>query len=554
MENYVDGAAFRQMVIQAAYAVESRKQELNDLNVFPVPDGDTGINMSATINAAARELEKEEGGTLGEVAETAAMCMLRGARGNSGVITSLLFRGISKRLKGLESGDALVMAEALRQGVDAAYKAVMRPAEGTILTVSMKAAQAAVDAAKTTDNLRVTFSAACDAAKRALAETTQQNPVLKKAGVVDAGGAGYVIILEAVLALMRGEKVERAPEETAEGGEAAAATPFDAFETEDIHFTYCTEFIIDRSGAGNPADLRAFLESIGDCVVVVDDDELVKVHCHTNNPGQAIEKALELGSLDRIKIENMKIQHTEKLVSMPKAETPAPAAPAEPVSTEEKPYGFVTVAVGDGLHSIFLDLGADVVVDGGQTMNPSTEDLLRAAESINTRTVYILPNNKNIIMAAQQVQPLTEKKIVVVQTRTVSEGISAMLSFDPDTPTEDNLIAMEAAASCVNTGEVTYAARDSVYEDQKIRENDTLALLNGKLVEAGRRQSDVLKKLVKEMCRNRDISYVTIIYGQGVNETDAQELRSMFEKERRDVEVAVIYGGQPVYYYIVSAE
>ena len=554
MENYVDGAAFRQMVIQAAYAVESRKQELNDLNVFPVPDGDTGINMSATINAAARELEKEEGGTLGEVAETAAMCMLRGARGNSGVITSLLFRGISKRLKGLESGDALVMAEALRQGVDAAYKAVMRPAEGTILTVSMKAAQAAVDAAKTTDNLRVTFSAACDAAKRALAETTQQNPVLKKAGVVDAGGAGYVIILEAVLALMRGEKVEHAPEETAEGGEAAAATPFDAFETEDIHFTYCTEFIIDRSGAGNPADLRAFLESIGDCVVVVDDDELVKVHCHTNNPGQAIEKALELGSLDRIKIENMKIQHTEKLVSMPKAETPAPAAPAEPVSTEEKPYGFVTVAVGDGLHSIFLDLGADVVVDGGQTMNPSTEDLLRAAESINTRTVYILPNNKNIIMAAQQVQPLTEKKIVVVQTRTVSEGISAMLSFDPDTPTEDNLIAMEAAASCVNTGEVTYAARDSVYEDQKIRENDTLALLNGKLVEAGRRQSDVLKKLVKEMCRNRDISYVTIIYGQGVNETDAQELRSMFEKERRDVEVAVIYGGQPVYYYIVSAE
>ena len=552
MENFVDGAAFRQMVIQAAYAVESRKQELNDLNVFPVPDGDTGINMSATINAAARELEKEEGGTLGEVAETAAMCMLRGARGNSGVITSLLFRGISKRLKGLETGDALVMAEALRQGVDAAYKAVMRPAEGTILTVSMKAAQAAVDAAKATDSLRVTFNAACDAAKRALAETTDQNPVLKKAGVVDAGGAGYVIILEAVLALMRGEKVERAAVEESAG--EAAGSPFDAFETEDIRFTYCTEYIIDRSGAGDPADLRAFLESIGDCVVVVDDEAIVKVHVHTNNPGQAIEKALELGSLDRIKIENMKIQHTEKVISAPKAPDPVPTAPAQPVSAEEKPYGFVTVAVGDGLHSIFLDLGADVVVDGGQTMNPSTEDLLRAVESMNTKVAYILPNNKNIIMAAQQVQPLTEKQILVVQTKTVSEGISAMLSFDPDSAPEDNLAAMEAAASCVNTGEITYAARDSVYEDRKIRENDTLALLNGKLVEVGRRQNEVLKKLVREMCRNRDISYVTIIYGQGVDEAAANELRTLFEKERRDLEVSVIYGGQPVYYYIISAE
>ncbi len=550
MENYVDGAAFRQMVIQAAYAVESRKQELNDLNVFPVPDGDTGINMSATINAAARELEKEEGGTLGEVAETAAMCMLRGARGNSGVITSLLFRGISKRLRGLESGDAQVMAEALRQGVDAAYRAVMRPAEGTILTVSMKAAQAAVDAAKATGNLRVTFSAASDAAKRALAETTQQNPVLKKAGVVDAGGAGYVIILDAILAYMRGEAVERA----VEPAQAEAASPFDVFETEEIRFTYCTEYIIDRSGAGDPAELRAYLESIGDCVVVVDDEEIVKVHVHTNNPGKAIEKALELGSLDRIKIENMKIQHTEKVVVSPKAPDPVEAPEPVPLATEEKPYGFVVVAAGDGLHSIFLDLGADVVVDGGQTMNPSTEDLFHAAESINTKVVYILPNNKNIIMAAQQVAPLTDKQILVVQTKTVSEGISAMLSFDPETAPEDNLMAMEAAASCVNTGEVTYAARDSVYEDRKIRENDTLAILNGKLVDAGRRQADVLKRLTREMCRNRDISYVTILYGEGVDEAAAQEVRALFEKERRDVEVAVIYGGQPVYYYIISAE
>ena len=550
MENYVDGSAFRQMVIQAAYAIEARKKELNDLNVFPVPDGDTGINMSATINAAARELEKEEGGTLGEVAETAAMCMLRGARGNSGVITSLLFRGFSKRVKGLESGDALVIAEALREGVDAAYKAVMRPAEGTILTVSMKAAQAAIDAAKATGNLRVTFSSASDAAKRALAETTQQNPVLKKAGVVDAGGAGYVIILDTMLAYMRGEKITRTVVEDT----PSDANPFDAFETEDINFTYCTEFIIDRSGAGNPAELREFLESIGDCVVVVDDEEIVKVHVHTNNPGLAIEKALELGSLDRIKIENMKIQHTQKIIAAPKVEVPVSSVSLEAEPVEEKPYGFVAVAAGDGLHNIFRDLGVDVIVDGGQTMNPSTDDLLHAVESIHTKVTYILPNNKNIIMAAQQVAPLTDKKILVIQTKTISEGISAMLSFDPETTPDENLMAMEAAASCVNTGEVTYVARDSVYDDRKIREGDALALLNGKLLDSGRRQSDVLKRLTKEMCRNRDISYVTIIYGEGVEESAAQEVRELFEKERRDVEVAVIYGGQPVYYYIISAE
>ncbi|MBE6936780.1 MAG: DAK2 domain-containing protein [Ruminococcaceae bacterium] len=547
----ISGAAYRQMVIQAAYAVEARKKELNDLNVFPVPDGDTGINMSATINAAARELEKMgDDRTLSEVADTAAMCMLRGARGNSGVITSLLFRGFSKRVKGLETGDAQAFAEALREGVDAAYKAVMRPAEGTILTVSMKAANAAVEAAKATGNLRVTVSSACEAAKRALAETTEQNPVLKKAGVVDAGGAGYVVILEAMLAYMRGETMVRTVVEDT----PSDSNPFDAFDTEEINFTYCTEFIIDRSGAGNPAELREYLETIGDCVVVVDDDEIVKVHVHTNNPGKAIEKALELGSLDRIKIENMKIQHTQKVVAPQKTETApvAEAAPAEPA--EEKPYGFVAVAAGEGLHSIFADLGVDVVVDGGQTMNPSTDDLLKAVESINTPVAYILPNNKNIIMAAQQVAPLTEKQVVVVSTRTVAEGISAMLSFDPDSAPEENQMAMEAAASCVHTGEVTYAARDSVFEDRKIREGDTLALLGGKLIDSGRRQSDVIRRLVKEICRNSEISYVTIIFGAGTDEEAANEVRAMFEKERRDIEVAVIFGGQPVYYYIISAE
>ena len=287
---------------------------------------------------------------------------------------------------------------------------------------------------------------------------------------------------------------------------------------------------------------------------MVDDEEIVKVHVHTNNPGLAIEKALELGSLDRIKIENMKIQHTQKIIAAPKVEVPVSSVSLEAEPVEEKPYGFVAVAAGDGLHNIFRDLGVDVIVDGGQTMNPSTDDLLHAVESIHTKVTYILPNNKNIIMAAQQVAPLTDKKILVIQTKTISEGISAMLSFDPETTPDENLMAMEAAASCVNTGEVTYAARDSVYDDRKIREGDALALLNGKLLDSGRRQSDVLKRLTKEMCRNRDISYVTIIYGEGVEESAAQEVRELFEKERRDVEVAVIYGGQPVYYYIISAE
>jgi DAK2 domain fusion protein YloV len=546
VENFVDGGAFRQMIIQAAYAVEARKRELNDLNVFPVPDGDTGINMSATINAAARELEKAEGGTLSDVANTAAMCMLRGARGNSGVILSLLFRGLSRKVKGLDSADALVMAEALREGVDAAYKAVMRPAEGTILTVSMKASTAAIDAAKATGNLRVTFGSAVDAAKRALAETTSQNPVLKKAGVVDAGGAGYVIILEAMLALIRGETVTRTIVEDS----PADANPFDAFDTEDINFTYCTEYIIDRSGAGSPAELREFLESIGDCVVVVDDDELVKVHVHTNNPGKALEKALELGSLDKVKIENMKIQHTQKIVESPKAVV----TEAAPEDTEPKPYGFVAVAAGEGLHGIFRDLGVNSIVDGGQTMNPSTDDLLKAAERVNAPVIYILPNNKNIIMAAEQVQPLTEKQIVVVPTKSVAEGISAMLAFDPESDAENNKSAMEAAASCVLTGEVTYAARDSVFDDRKIKEGDYLALLGGKLLDSDKRESDVLKHLVREICKNRDISYVTVIYGEGVSEDDAAGVREMFTRERKEIEAAAIYGGQPIYYYIISAE
>ncbi len=548
--NLIDGAAFRQMVIEAAYAVDTHKRELNDLNVFPVPDGDTGVNMSMTINAASTQLQAREYGSLGETADAVAMAMLRGARGNSGVILSLLFRGFSKKVRGMQEADAGVFALALREGVDAAYKAVARPTEGTILTVSRRAAEAAIEAAEATGQLEATLESACLCAHTALLETTDQNPVLKKAGVVDAGGAGFEIILNAMLAFLKGESPVH--EEIAE--EESEQSPFDAFETEDIHFTYCTEFIIERSGAGSPAQLREYLESIGDCVVVVDDEEIVKVHVHSNDPGLAIQKALELGALDKVKIENMKIQHTQKLVQgTAKAEKAAQPA-AEPEDEEPKDYGIVAIAAGEGLHTVFSELGADRIVDGGQTMNPSTEAILKAVESIRADAVYVLPNNKNIIMAAQQVQPLTKKHVYVIPTRTVAQGISAMLVFDPESEPEVNMQEMEQAAQGVRTGEITYAARNSVFEDREIHEGDFLALLDGKLVDVQTRQLDAVRALAQSVHQFDGISYITVIYGADTDEEHAQKVGEIFSSELDDIEVSIIHGGQPVYAYIISAE
>ncbi len=546
--NFVDGAAFRQMVIEAAYAIDSHKKELNDLNVFPVPDGDTGINMSMTIGAADTLLRDHEYDTLGDAAAAVAGAMLRGARGNSGVILSLLFRGFSKKVKGERQADPLLFAQALREGVNAAYKAVARPAEGTILTVSRRAADAAVDAAETTGDLLAVLESACMIAHEALIETTELNPVLKKANVVDAGGAGFELALQAMLAFLKGEspvheKTEEKPE---------SQTPFDAFETEEINFTYCTEFLIERSGAGNPAHLREYLESIGDCVVVVEDEEIVKVHVHSNDPGLAIQKALELGSLDKIKIENMKIQHTQKLVEG--TQTQPKSAVQE--STDEDPagYGIVAIAAGDGLHAMFRELGATRLVDGGQTMNPSTEAILQAVESVPADLVYVLPNNKNIIMAAQQVERLTNKQVVVVPTKTVAQGISAMLAFDSQQEPDVNAEAMEAACENVHTGEITYAARDSVYADLQIKMGDFLALLDGKLIDAQPEKKEAVNALVASVAALDGISYVTVIYGTDATEEEAKAVGELFGTVLDDVEVSVIRGGQPVYAYIVSAE
>jgi len=549
--NIIDAAAFRQMVIEAAYAIETRKRELNDLNVFPVPDGDTGVNMSMTINAAATLLGGREYDTIGDTADAAAMAMLRGARGNSGVILSLLFRGFSKKVRGAVTADAELFALALREGVDAAYKAVARPAEGTILTVSRRAAEAAIEAAQTTGDLQATLESACLVAHTALEETTEQNPVLKKAGVVDAGGAGFEVILTAMLAFLKGESPVH--EMIAEDEGEMTDSPFDAFDTEDINFTYCTEFIIERSGAGSPAELREYLESIGDCVVVVDDEEIVKVHVHSNDPGLAIQKALELGSLDKIKIENMKIQHTQKLVQG--TGKPSKKTEAAPVVDEEPlDYGIVAIAAGDGLHTVFEELGANRIVDGGQTMNPSTEAILKAVESINTNVVYVLPNNKNIIMAAQQVQPLTDKQVFVIPTRTVCQGISAMLVFDPDTDPEVNAREMEAAAQTVRTGEITYAARNSNFEDRQIHEGDFLALLDGKLVDVQPEQMEAIRALAKAIGETDSSSYITVFYGADATEESAEQVSKLITETIADAEVSIVYGGQPVYAYIISAE
>ncbi len=553
MNRVIDGPLFRLMVLEAARSIEVRKQELNDLNVFPVPDGDTGTNMSLTISAAAAELGKHENENLGKMSEIVAQSLLRGARGNSGVIMSLLFRGIAKQFKGSVDADGALFATALTNGVDTAYKAVMKPAEGTILTVSRKAALAATAAAtldeatgKCKGELSDILASAVNAARVALSETTNQNPVLKKAGVVDAGGAGYLIILEAMQRVYNGEVTDfytafdSAPK-------AKADSAFAEFNTADITFTYCTEFIVLReSGKEQDAKaLRRHLEKIGDCVVVVDDEEIIKVHVHTNDPGDAIQRALKFGALDSVKIENMRLQHTEKLISQ---EEPA----SEPVFQGEKlPYGFVSVAAGDGLASIFRDLGVNAVVEGGQTMNPSTADILDAVNSVNSDVVYILPNNKNIIMAAEQVIPLTEKTVTVVPTKTVNAGISAMLVFNESATPEENRDAMMEAASAVRTGQVTYAARNSTFDDRDIHEGDYMALVDGKLSHTSTDKDEVLASLADSLVTD-DVSFVTVIYGEGVTEEEAQAASAMFEKG--NAEVTTVYGGQPVYYYLISAE
>ena len=554
----INGNTLRDALLSGANNIVNCKQAVDELNVFPVPDGDTGTNMSMTISAAARELALMDGETAEKVAATNASALLRGARGNSGVILSLLFRGFAKGLKGKDEMDSEGLANAMKFGVEAAYNAVMKPTEGTILTVARVGAEYAAKAYEEGKDVVATFEALLEGAEKALAETPEILPVLKKAGVVDAGGRGFVVILEGMLSVIRDGKMIESAE--APSASPAATQRNAAGEMEaDITFTYCTEFIVKRDDSNkDPKALRAYLETIGDCVVVVDDEEIIKVHVHTDHPGNAFEKGLTFGQLINMKVENMRDQHErakhDKNGDAPNT-VPANTDSGEIVSVEiEKDFGFVAVAAGEGLHALFTDLGCDLIVSGGQTMNPSTDDILKAIEQTPASTVFVLPNNKNIIMAAEQAIPLSTRKVIVLPTRTIPQGISAMLNFDPDCDGDQNAINMQKGYANVQTGQVTFAARDSDYDGKQIKKGELLALANGKVAFTETELEKCVIKLTKSLS-DRDTAFVTLIHGEDVSEEDAQAISdALSEKLGSDVEVTLINGGQPVYYFIISVE
>ena len=562
MTQTIDAAAFQQMVIHAAAAISAQKQHINDLNVFPVPDGDTGINMSLTISAAAAELKKKQCATVGEAAQTAASALLRGARGNSGVILSLLFRGIAKSLKDRETIDGRDLAIALDFGVAAAYKAVMKPAEGTILTVSRLAAAQAAAAAREENAAESVLEAAIREGQEALADTINQNPVLKKAGVVDAGGKGFLVILQGMLDSLRGEPMPQVEEESAPADKA----DFVAMAAEDITFAFDTVFIVRKHT--EEVDLepfRTYLNSIGDSLVIGEDDTAFKVHVHTNTPGAALTESQKYGTLELAKIENMRtqaddlaagkhVQSTDDLEAV-EAELEAGADGGAPVkAAPEKKYGFVAVCAGQGLEAVFRDLGVDGVISGGQTMNPSTEDILREVDKTPAEIVYVLPNNKNIIMAAEQCVRLCEdKRVVVLPSKTVPQGISAMLAVDLDAQEEDNTQAMTEALQNVHTAEVTYAARDSDFGGFTIKQGDYLALEEHQLFGTDQDLDTLLTRLAQAP-EHQDAGFITIFYGEDVTEEQAQKAADIFTEACPSAEINLLPGGQPVYYYMISAE
>ena len=558
MHDTINGAMFKEMLLFGTVSIAQAQQAINDLNVFPVPDGDTGTNMSLTIQTAAQELKKIEPATVDQAASVTASALLRGARGNSGVILSLLFRGIAKELKGCKEADGAAFAAALQEGVAAAYNAVMKPAEGTILTVSRLAAERAVNAAEEHNSVEYVIEQAIAQGEITLAQTTDMNPVLKKAGVVDAGGKGFLLILGGMLSALRGE--ER-PELTEENVQEKA--DFAMLNEEDITFTFDTVFIVRKSGR-SIEPFRRFLDGIGDSLVIGEDDEAFKVHVHTDIPGEALTEAQKYGTLELAKIENMrtqaqqlaaggKAQSTDDLEAIEQELEAAEhenAGEAEP----EKDFGFLAVCAGKGLANVFTDLGADGVISGGQTMNPSTESILKEIKKVPAHTVFVLPNNKNIIMAAQQCIGLTEKTVVVIPTASIPQGVSAMMAVDPDMSDADAIAkAMTDAAQCVSTAQITYAARNSDFDGFDIHEGDYLAFLDGKLLGTDRDVSALLDGLSDEAA-SREAEFITVFYGEDVNEEDAHKACDAFTRKCPDAEVNLICGGQPVYYYIISIE
>lgn len=543
----LSGKILRDAIISGANNIINNKESVDELNVFPVPDGDTGTNMSMTIRNAVAELSMlSDSATVETVAQTAASAMLRGARGNSGVILSLLFRGLSKGLAGKHEATVEDYCNALKLGAEAAYKSVMKPTEGTILTVARVAAEKANDAQ--CKDFPELFEVLTTAAKETLDQTPEMLPVLKKAGVVDAGGMGYYTILKGMASVIRDGVAIEAKEET--GTEKAVVTnAAGTFET-DIEFTYCTEFIVVKSDVSKDATkLRAFLESIGDCVVVVDDDSIIKVHVHTEHPGKALEEGILYGSLINLKIENMKEQH-KGAAAKAEMQKKQKLAPAEPT----KDFGFVSVTSGAGLEELFKDLGVDVIVRGGQTMNPSTEDILEAINATPARNIFVLPNNKNIIMAAEQAVKLTDRNVIVLQTRTIPQGITAMLAFDESSDFRTNGANMTKALDNVGSGSITFAVRDSDFEGKQIKKGEILAMENGKLAFVEKDVTKALIKITKKLIRSGS-SYITVIYGSDVTDETAQAaFEALRAKISDDIEIVLVNGGQPVYYYLVSVE
>lgn len=553
MTKEITGVQFKQMILHGAASITAQKQAINDLNVFPVPDGDTGTNMSMTIATAVTELRKHAPETIDKAVSVTASALLQGARGNSGVILSLLFRGLSKGLKGVEKANAAVFAAAMQEGVSAAYKAVMKPAEGTVLTVSRLAAKAAVDTAATVEDVEVVLEAAIEEGRKALAATIDMNPVLKKAGVVDAGGKGYLLILEGMLAHLKGEPLPEVVESAAQ-----SEGNFDVMAIEDITFTFDTVFIVRKASPDVELEsLRAYLSSIGDCLVIGEDDEVFKVHVHTDIPGNALNEAQKYGILELAKIENMRTQ-AEAVAAGKEAQSVDDLEQVEKelegghvVAAPEKPYGFLAICAGDGLAAVFRDLGCDGVVSGGQTMNPSTESILEGIDRIPAETVFVLPNNGNIIMAAQQCDALTEKHVVVIPSKTVPQGVTAMMNVDPEADVESITAAMTEALANVTTAQITYAARNSDFDGFEIKEGDYLALKEGKLFGTDADLDVLLKQLAEE---GKDSEFISVYYGEDVTEEAAQAAAAKFEEACPDAEVTLLRGGQPVYYYIISLE
>ncbi len=561
MREYLDAAVFKDMILCADAALAENTQQINELNVFPVPDGDTGTNMSLTMNEAATQLRKKEFNAVDAVADCVAGALLRGARGNSGVILSLLFRGISRRLKSMETVGAKEFADAMEDGVDAAYKAVMKPAEGTILTVARMASAAAVEYAKKGSDIEELLETALKIGNEALENTVNQNPVLQKAGVVDAGGKGYIIIFTAMLACLRGEVI--APTADVKPGVIANQNgAFDMFGTEEITYAFDTVYIVRKNEPNvDLTPLRAYLSSIGDCLVIGEDDEAFKVHVHTNIPGEALTKSQQYGTLELAKIENMRTQYddimagrkaqtTDDLEKIEEELESAENLHAEPT----KRYGIVAVCAGDGIANLFKELGADTIVTGGQTMNPSTADIIKEINRTPAEIVFVLPNNKNIIMAAEQSIPLCEDKtVVVIPTKTIPQGITAMLNFDPESEVSDIVETLGESLESVHTAQVTYAARDSDFDGYAIHAGEYLALLDGKLIGSFTEMPSMLNKM-SETFNDLDPEIITVYYGSDVSQDDAEATAGALEKAFPDAEVTVVNGGQPVYYYMISVE